>query len=472
MEQFIKDKAPKPAGLVPKNLQAFIVVGLALLMVIIMAVTGHKRPISPSTTDATTALPKLIPVNSQKVTDFQRDIEQTQRESAPQVEAALLQQQRQSGSTGARPGQPFPSNPYGTPVTSTDPSGAYPAGAYAATLAQSAENQPPSDPIREEQKKRAYVSLFSDNVALTYRKDLRSGTHSATSNPGPSGSAQRVQAAPDAFPAQDPLVAQAGAELAREGQLFAQTQQAGLLSQLPFSSIAQPSSKTAAQATAPGQDQTQSAGSTPAGAAQKPPVPASHDGKEYILFQGTVLETLLMNRLDGTFAGPVSCLLSNNVYSHDRQHLLIPAGSKIVGAASKVDTFGQARLAVAFHRLIMPDGYSVNLDLFKGLDQEGATALQDKVNNHYARIFGTSVAIGALGGVAQLGTGSAINSSSSDRIREGFGVGMANAGEHILDRFLNILPTVTIREGTRVKIYISNDLLLPDYSTHTMPYNP
>jgi type IV secretion system protein TrbI len=119
----------------------------------------------------------------------------------------------------------------------------------------------------------------------------------------------------------------------------------------------------------------------------------------------------------------------------------------------------------------MPDGYAVNLDQFKGLDQQGATALTDKVNNHYARIFGASVAIGVLGGVAQLGTGSVLNSGSSDRIREGFGAGMANAGEHILDRFLNILPTVTIRDGTRIKVFLSNDLLLPDYTTHTMPSN-
>ena len=113
--------------------------------------------------------------------------------------------------------------------------------------------------------------------------------------------------------------------------------------------------------------------------------------------------------------------------------------------------------------------YALNLDQFKGLDQQGATALSDKVNNHYVKIFGASVAIGVLGGVAQLGTGSVLNSDSSDRIREGFGVGMANAGEHILDRFLNILPTVTIREGTRIKIFLSNDLLLPDYNTHNMP---
>src|SRR5438046_2564975 len=166
-------------------------------------------------------------------------------------------------------------------------------------------------------------------------------------------------------------------------------------------------------------------------------------GKTYILFEGTVLETVLINRLDGQFPGPVECLLANDVYSHDRQHLLVPAGTKILGETKKVDTFGQTRLAVVFHRLIMPDGYSLSLDKFKGLDQIGDTGLRDRVNNHYLRIFGTSLAIGALGAVAEAGTGSALTSSSGDLMRQGFAASTAQSAAQILDRFLNILPTVT-----------------------------
>jgi type IV secretion system protein VirB10 len=313
--------------------------------------------------------------------------------------------------------------------------------------------------------------LFSDNVALTYRKESRGDRHSANASVATNGPVPQVPTVSDPFPTQDPLVAQAGAELAREGQLFAQAQQAGLMPQLPLASAMRALPRTTQPASVSGQDQSEPPKSAPDTAVQKSAIASTHEGKEYILFEGTILDALLINRLDGSFAGPVTCLLSNNVYSRDRQHLLIPAGSKIVGEASKVDTFGQARLGVAFHRLIMPDGYSVNLDRFKGLSQEGATALKDKVNNHYARIFGASIAIGFLGGVAQIGSGSILTSDSTDRIREGFGVGMANGSEHILDHFLNILPTVTIREGSRVKIYLSNDVLLPDYATHTMPSN-
>jgi type IV secretory pathway VirB10-like protein len=156
-------------------------------------------------------------------------------------------------------------------------------------------------------------------------------------------------------------------------------------------------------------------------------------------------------------------------YSHDRQQLLVPAGTRLLGETRKVEAFGSTRLAVVFHRLIMPDGYSASLDQFKGLNQAGDTGLRDQVNNHYARIFGASVAIGALGAVAEAGTGSVLTQSGADRMREGFGVSAAESSQQILDKFLNILPTITIREGHRVKVYLSGDLSLPAYNNHKMP---
>ena len=128
-------------------------------------------------------------------------------------------------------------------------------------------------------------------------------------------------------------------------------------------------------------------------------------GKTYVLFEGTILETVLINRLEGQFSVLVERLLSTDVYSNDRQHLLVPAGSKLLGETKKVDTFGQTRLAVVFHRILMPDGYSGHLDQFKGLDQIGNTGIRDQVNNHYLRIFGVSLAIGALGAIAGSGNG-------------------------------------------------------------------
>jgi type IV secretion system protein VirB10 len=112
----------------------------------------------------------------------------------------------------------------------------------------------------------------------------------------------------------------------------------------------------------------------------------SAHGQPFVVFEGTTIDTVLVNRLDGEFAGPLKVMVTNPIYNQDRQHLLIPEGTFILGDVQKVAGLGQKRLAVTFHRLLMPDGYSVDLDQFHGLDQAGSTGLKDKVNNHYVEI--------------------------------------------------------------------------------------
>jgi type IV secretion system protein VirB10 len=419
MEQEVKDKTLKPQGLMPKNLQALIIAGIALVMIVIMALTGRKAP-APVTAPATPPPPS--PVDQARILSFRHDIQQQQADSATKLEEALLERQKRisAGET------PPPAGIQGYPT------GTQPAAAAA-------------DSIKEEEKKRRYESLFADNVALTYRKD----------------------AAPQQPPRPDLTLAQFPPGLdPRMLQTILQLQQ--------LAADVRKSEQSTQPAAPPPPPQPK-----PASVQASPAAPANPDtakpgefnsatGKRYVLFEGTVIDSLLVNRLDGSFTGPVICLVSDDTYSHDRQHLLIPAGSKVFGDARKVDTFGQARLAVAFHRLLMPDGYSENLGQLTGLDQQGTTALHDKVNNHYLKIFGASLAVGLFSGLSEFGTGTVLTSNGADIIRQGFGVGMAESGEQIMNRFLNQMPTITIREGNRVKIYLSGDLLLPDYNHHQM----
>jgi type IV secretion system protein VirB10 len=189
-------------------------------------------------------------------------------------------------------------------------------------------------------------------------------------------------------------------------------------------------------------------------------------GQTYTLFEGTMIDTAIVNRLDGEFAGPVKVMVTNPVYSQDRQHVLIPEGSLILGEVQRVAGFGQKRLALVFHRLIMPDGYSVDLDQFHGLDQAGETGLKDQVNNHYLEIFGASLALGVIAGAAEASTSSGYAASGSDVYRQGVASSLSQSGGRALDRFINIPPTITIREGHRVKVYLTQDLLLPAYENH------
>ena len=213
---------------------------------------------------------------------------------------------------------------------------------------------------------------------------------------------------------------------------------------------------------------------TPGG--YKRPLEANVDsatGQPYLIYEGSVLDTVLMNRLDGDAVGPVKVLVSNPLYSHDHQHVIIPEGAVVLGEAKKIGAAGfgqQRRMAVVFHRLIMPDGYSVDLDQFQGLDQIGEQGLKDKVNNHYLQIFGTSIALGVVAGASQITQGGGtITTSGSQAFTNGAAGSVSQSAATILDRFIQIPPTITIREGHRVKVYFTQDLLLPAYSNHTIP---
>ena len=410
----VQEKAPKPPGLLPKNVQSWLLIGLAFLMVAIMWLTGGKKPATPAKLRSPASpLAAPLEVNETKISELQNRIEQLQREQLV-AQSALAQQTRLLG-----------------------------AASQDAPLAQqqnasgSAPDQRAEDPIQVERKRRAYVSLFASNVALTYRK---------TSPGAPAPESETAPGAQNFTPV--------GPDSAAVTQL---------VKDMPGKTGLAPLRNDSAELT---HDQKEDAKNPAAATASSLNAAA---GKTYVLFEGTVLESVLINRLDGSFAGPVECLLSTDVYSNDRQHLLIPAGSKLLGETKKVDTFGQTRLAVVFHRLLMPDGYAVGLDQFKGLNQIGDTGLRDQVNNHYLRIFGVSLAIGVLGAVAEGGTAGALNANGSDLMRQGFAQSTAQSSAQILDKFLNIPPTVTIREGHRVKVYLSSDLALPDYANHKMP---
>jgi len=290
---------------------------------------------------------------------------------------------------------------------------------------------------------------------LSYRKDLAQPELA----PGSASPANNPFSLPG-LPAQEPTFNQQLAQI-----LQGLSPSAQLIPPAPPASSAAPQAGTTTAEDA----ERKAAESSSKQTSQNPSALNAADGKSYVIFEGTILETVLLNRLDGQFIGPVECLITSDIYSHDRQHLLISSGTKVLGEAKRVDTFGQTRLAVAFHRLIMPDGYSVSLDQFKGMNQIGDTGLRDQVNNHYLTIFGASLAVGAIGGIAEAGSGGVLTQSGTQSIQQGVGESLGQTSQRILDKFLNILPTVTIREGHRVKIYLSGDLAVPDYANHKMP---
>ncbi len=207
--------------------------------------------------------------------------------------------------------------------------------------------------------------------------------------------------------------------------------------------------------------------------AAAPTLDFDHSQPLYTLPEGTIIDCALVNELNGEFAGPVQVQVSDDILAPGTRTLLIPQGARILGDTNKVSGFGQQRLAVAFHRILIGTGpgmYSVSLDKnTPGLDQEGATALHDKVNGHYFQIFGASLAIGAIGGLAQIGNGyTGFGYDPSVQFRNGISQSMAQSSDQVLSRFLNRLPTITIRPGTRVVVYLTGDLQVPEYRANDL----
>jgi type IV secretory pathway VirB10-like protein len=183
-----------------------------------------------------------------------------------------------------------------------------------------------------------------------------------------------------------------------------------------------------------------------------------------ILPEGTLVYTALINELNGDNTGPFKVQVSNDVYFPGTRTVAIPQGSVLIGEAQKVGAQFQQRLAVSFHSLQVGNK-QIKLDKMPGLDQQGASAVKDQVNNHYAQIFGASLAIGAIGGLAQIGNGNYGGAGGYDtgtQVRNGISQSTAQSASQILNHFLQRMPTITIRPGTPVVVFLTGNVEIPN----------
>lgn len=190
-----------------------------------------------------------------------------------------------------------------------------------------------------------------------------------------------------------------------------------------------------------------------------------YTGQLYRVFEGTVLEGVVTNHIDGGLSGPILVMLTTDYYSHDHQQLLLPQGTRLIGTVGAVNGDQQRKLMVTFHRAVCPDGFSIDLDNAPGLDQIGTTGIATNVNHGYLTMFTAAAAVGGLGGLAQIGNSGSILDSST-QIRNGISSETAQEGEQILNHFLNRLPIITLKEGSRARIYMGRDFLIPSYAEH------
>jgi type IV secretory pathway VirB10-like protein len=277
----IRDRRIAPRGVLPRHVQMWLMVAIAVVILAIILFTGQPQPGPRPPSGGRPAEPSLV--SPERV----RSYEQALAAEAARQQQALAQQQ---SAVPARPGAAG----VGAPVA--------------------------GDPITDDQRRREYQSLFSDNVALSRRATDRQPFADRT---------QLDRLAAGSAPSTSP-------DLSLVEQ-FLQQRAAPAVARPPIPATRPTPTEPPAPPTPTGAPSSRPADS-PAPTTDSRPIPAG--GPLTRLLEGTVIDTVLLNRLDGTFAGPVTCLVTAPVYSHDRQSVVIPAGARVLGSSSPVQTWG------------------------------------------------------------------------------------------------------------------------------------
>jgi type IV secretion system protein VirB10 len=195
------------------------------------------------------------------------------------------------------------------------------------------------------------------------------------------------------------------------------------------------------------------------------------------IWQGTIFEATLLSDINTDLPGEAVAVISKNVYSSlDGKYMLIPQNSRLFGTYNSSISYSQSRVQVGWHTLIRPDGYAVNLGNMQATDARGAAGLPGIINDHP---FQYLKALGLISAFRILGT-ELTNSAAAyqdNQYVQNLAADTQNIvnqfGAKIIDRAMDVQPTIVIRAGTKINIAVNSTLLLPPLEPYpvTEPYH-
>ena len=182
------------------------------------------------------------------------------------------------------------------------------------------------------------------------------------------------------------------------------------------------------------------------------------------LWDGTIISGVLITAINTDNPGVVIARVTENVYSsQDHSYLLIPEGSLLMATYNSSVSYGQNKVQVAWNLLIRPDNYRVQLGNMNGVSAQGASGYKGSVSNHP---FETLKALGmvAVYSIIQTEITDEINSQQNEYLKNAMTDVYSQAsdlGNKIVDRALDIKPTIKIKEGTEIKLITNLPMELP-----------
>jgi len=179
----------------------------------------------------------------------------------------------------------------------------------------------------------------------------------------------------------------------------------------------------------------------------------------YVLQAGSLIPAALITGIRSDLPGQVTAQVTQNVYdSPTGRILLIPQGARLVGEYDSEIAAGQERVLLAWDRLILPGGRSIRLDRQPGVDARGMAGLADRTDHHWGSVLRGALISTLLGIGAELGSEGddalvrALRDESQDTANQ--------AGRRLVERQMNLPPTLTIRPGYALRVLVTRDLII------------
>ena len=189
----------------------------------------------------------------------------------------------------------------------------------------------------------------------------------------------------------------------------------------------------------------------------------------YEVKAGTIIPIVMITGINSDLPGEIVAQVRENVYDTvSGKHLLIPQGTKIKGIYDSQIAYAQDRVLVVWHRLMLPNGNSINLENMPGVDLSGYAGYKDQVNNHWGRIAGSAILSSVFGVATKYKAGqpdsTLQNLTPQQAAGQAAGDTINNVGQKITTKSLDLQPTIEIRMGHRYNILVNKDLILKPYS--------
>jgi len=177
---------------------------------------------------------------------------------------------------------------------------------------------------------------------------------------------------------------------------------------------------------------------------------------------GSYIPAALITGINSDLPGSVNAQVTENVFdSITGNYLLIPQGARLIGEYNSNLTFGQKRVQVVWDRIIFPDGSSIDLEKMQGGDNGGYNGFQDKVDNHYLRIYGNAVLLSLMGaGYDILDQKAEQSTDPRDTVAASVGQKLADVSGQTIEKNMDVQPTVIIDPGYRFKVIVMKDMVL------------